>query len=426
MADNQEMEQTQKQKVEPPRNENDEIHTLTDEDIEDGVSINSGSNRQLDDFIAYLNPRNLVYDHGMVILKWIFCLFVILLLIYLMPRTFQNHDEGDQINGPTVLLWNEDWEQHQCSCMLNRDQYYSSLPIDAVIVNADQAFSLSGLEKIKHTPNFLLVFAAKNPLPLVQNPLTEYSPYYFNFTMSYRSDSDLRLTEYYFSTLYSSPQPVEKFEQPDRNFMMNMEDNLKSTLLYHLKRKRLLTAYIALNESNYTPTRSVYIEELRTQLEPKVIQKCDEHNECSTYKFMLVFQTTSCPDFMHSHIYMAMMNFVVPVVIGTGNISQFVPPGSYINGAEFTSPRKLAQFLINVGQEPHLYEQYFWWHSKYNIYQIRDTQSSTSYCAICAELRKPRRHRQPEEFFKWWTQHKCSDERTLWIDQMFQKIIKGP
>ncbi|XP_034109184.1 alpha-(1,3)-fucosyltransferase C-like [Drosophila albomicans] len=396
MPNNQEIELTELQKVETPRARNEDIQAATDADIDGEVSIYTRPRPRPIVRASRRNPLNLLNGRFMLVLKWIFCLCVILLLISLMPRTYQNNIDN-QLKTPTVVIWNEGLEDYKCPCIIT-GRNYASLIIDAVIVNADRPYSLLGLEKISHAENFLLVFAAKNPLIIAQNPLTQYSPYYFNFTMSYRLDSDIRLTEYYFSSL--TLQTVIKFEQPDRNFMMNTE--MKSTLRHRLEGKEFLAGYISFNDSYTTRSQIVYLENLQQHMNLTDIQNCAIVNDCSSYKFMLIFEPTSCPDFVNSHILEAMLNFVVPVVISPGNISQLVPPGSYIDGADFVSPERLAQFLIKVSAESHLYAQYFWWHSKYQLNQIREP-----YCSICAALKKPKRQRQPEEFSKWWTQYKC-------------------
>ncbi|XP_034482407.1 alpha-(1,3)-fucosyltransferase C-like [Drosophila innubila] len=400
------MEQMEQQKVETPRSRNQDINA--DIDLDADLAIYPRPHRSA-------GPRKLLSSRGRIVLKWSFCLFVIVLLIYLMPRDRQTQ-YVKPMNESVILLWNEEtpvrgWNHYQCPCIVTGIQNYATLPIDAVIVNADRPYSLLGLEKIRHTANFLLVFAAKNPLSLAQNPLMQYSEFYFNFTMTYRLDSDLHWSDYYFSTRLKLHQPVKEFVQPDRNFMTNMTDHLASKIRNRLKLKHLLAVYMSYEVNEYTESQGIYLEELRKHMELNMIKNCHELNECLPYKFMLIFEPSSCPDFVHSQVYMALTNFVVPVVISNGDISQLLPPGSYISGNDFLIPERLAQYLIKIGSQSHLYEQFFWWHSKYLLHQIRQP-----YCSLCKELKKPRRERKPEEFQKWWTQYKCPppSERLTW------------
>ncbi|KAH8302646.1 hypothetical protein KR044_009259 [Drosophila immigrans] len=217
--------------------------------------------------------------------------------------------------------------------------------------------------------------------------------------MTYRFDSDLRLSEYYFAALNSIPRPVEKFDQPDRIMM-----HFSSSISFAWQKKRKLAACVSYSDSDSTRLESVYFKEMRKHMDLGFVMN-NTMDDWGAYKFLLIFEPTACPDFVHPQIYMAMKNFMVPVVISPGNISHLLPPGSYISGdVDFLAPERLSQFLIKVGDQPHLYAQYFWWHSKYYIHQIEDP-----YCAICDVLRKPKRQRQSMQFFKWWTKYKCRD-----------------
>ena len=42
----------------------------------------------------------------------------------------------------------------------------------------------------------------------------------------------------------------------------------------------------------------------------------------------------------------------MPVVLGGANYERFAPPNSYINVADFDSPKHLANYLIYLDQHP--------------------------------------------------------------------------
>jgi len=54
----------------------------------------------------------------------------------------------------------------------------------------------------------------------------------------------------------------------------------------------------------------------------------------------------------------------VPIYLGAPNVDEFVPPGSYINAANFDSPADLAAYLRYLVETPQAYEEYFAWRSK--------------------------------------------------------------
>lgn len=127
---------------------------------------------------------------------------------------------------------------------------------------------------------------------------------------------------------------------------------------------------------------------------------------CCWYKFMLVFEPSGCPDYVHPQLLMALYNYVVPVLIGPGNLSGLVPPDSYISSSEFSSPKLLAEHLLDLSEHPEKYEQFFRWHSKYAL-----RKTKYQYCDLCRTLHKPFEPLlRPEEFKSWWTQYQCPNQ----------------
>lgn len=117
---------------------------------------------------------------------------------------------------------------------------------------------------------------------------------------------------------------------------------------------------------------------------------------------MLIFEPTACRDYVHPHVYLALSNFIVPVLIGGTNLHEHLPPHSYIDGSRLLHPHVMANFLVEVAN--YMYEQYFWWHAQYQLHQIKQP-----YCTLCDQLRRKRKHRKPEIFQRWWRKHQCSD-----------------
>lgn len=127
------------------------------------------------------------------------------------------------------------------------------------------------------------------------------------------------------------------------------------------------------------------------------------HRSCSWYRFMFIFEPSACPEYVHPQFYTALENYVVPVYIGSANLSGLLPPGSYISSSQFASPKLLAKHLQQLSEKPKLYAQFFHWHSKYAL-----LQNKYQYCALCRTLVKPRiQVLQPEQFKRWWTQYQC-------------------
>ncbi|GAV01136.1 hypothetical protein RvY_11892 [Ramazzottius varieornatus] len=52
---------------------------------------------------------------------------------------------------------------------------------------------------------------------------------------------------------------------------------------------------------------------------------------------------------------------VLPVMLGGANYCGIFPPHSFIDTADFESPRQLATYLWKLSRNLHLYEEYFDW-----------------------------------------------------------------
>ncbi|XP_001354241.3 alpha-(1,3)-fucosyltransferase C [Drosophila pseudoobscura] len=292
------------------------------------------------------------------------------------------------LNHTVILLWNEGptWERPghmECGCVLTRNRNYNGEPFAAIVFNADLPYSQQGLETVEHTPDHLVVFSASAPLSLAQNPMPTLRPP-FNLTMSYRLDSDLVWSEYYFTRL-RQPERINVFDEPIDNF-----DEISSPIIVdmheQLQRKDRLAVYMMYDVNDHTMAQSYYLMEVRKYAELEAHESCLGYHDCTGYHFMLIFEPSSCPDYVHPHFYQALDKYVVPVLIGGGNLTNLVPPRSYISSRDFASPKHLVAHLKALMAQPELYRRFFWWRSKYEL-----RFNFEPYCSLCQLLKH--RHR---------------------------------
>lgn len=219
----------------------------------------------------------------MLVLKWIFALLVICSMLFLIPR---NQGESDQLPQElTILLWNDEkpasmWNLCQWRCKIIANPNVSR-SIDAVIVNADRPYTLKGIDQIEHSPNYLLVYSASKPLSQVQHPLQKDDNVSFNYTMTYRRDSDLVLRQYYFSKLDSMHEPVEDFMSPEEFMLKEPTEMLKRRLAV----KKNLTMYIEQENYDYTLFQRTFLSQLRKYIDVETISSLHEQN-----KYIYTFQ----------------------------------------------------------------------------------------------------------------------------------------
>lgn len=211
----------------------------------------------------------------LTIFKSVACLAAILLMMRFVgyngprERLIARHPKTK-----AILLWNADrdsamWEYFQCGCVLTNKRDYAGGPIHAVVFNADRNFSLDGLIQINRTPDFLAVFAAKNPLSMAHNPLLEHGESVFNFTMTYRSDSNVVWANYFFTAIPQKDSPPNS-----RSKQLG-----KTELDLRLQAKTRFVFYMVYEVNEYSLRESLYLQELRNYLELDAFITCHGYQE---------------------------------------------------------------------------------------------------------------------------------------------------
>jgi hypothetical protein len=117
------------------------------------------------------------------------------------------------------------------------------------------------------------------------------------------------------------------------------------------------------------------------------------------YKFYLAAENSLCPDYVTEKFYRALMNNAVPIVFGGADYAQYAPPNSYVNIADFKSPKQLAEYLLLLANNDALYSKYFDWKKDYEVIP----QPTDGWCDLCEKLNDPMQERKSyENLAKWW------------------------
>lgn len=234
---------------------------------------------------------------------------------------------------------------------------------------------------------------------------------YFNWTMSHRRDSDIYVGKPYGALRRLSSSKLIKQWPPK---LKNGQRSPKPAALMNQKYPQLAnrTKLVAWFNS-HCPTHSKredYIKKLTEFVPVDIYGKCGPL-EClprndprcdvvlNNYKFYLAAENSLCPDYVTEKFYRALMNNVVPLVYGGADYSQYAPPNSYVNVADFATPKELGEYLTLLHNNDALYNKYFEWKKNYEV--IR--KPLNGWCDLCEKLNDP--SLQPKTYdnvAQWW------------------------
>ena len=211
----------------------------------------------------------------------------------------------------------------------------------------------------------------------------------FNATYTFRRDADI----FFGHGCYTKSKTVKK---SDTNYAAG---------------KSQLSAWVISN-CNATSRRDLYIRELCKYMNVDGFGKCAskqcsdvEHDateqDCKsriakTYKFYLAFENSICNDYVTEKTWLCLFGGIVPVVLGGKGYTDILPPNSFIDVRNFTSPRSLANYLIMLDRNDRLYNLYFKWRENSKLGCERTA------CALCKYLHTHTKAKVYEDIGSWW------------------------
>lgn len=201
---------------------------------------------------------------------------------------------------------------------------------------------------------------------------------FFNWTMSYRKDSEFFVPY----RTYTRLEPDEiAFRQTVNTNYADGKDKLVVWIVSHcggLREElvRKLTKYIKVDVFGSCSRRFNQTETCRRS-SPACCLKLQR------YKFIIAFENSFCIDYVtEKYWYTPFGHNIVPVVMGGASYdSQLAIPGSFINVANFLSVKALANYLLSLDSNDKAYNEYFWWKKEF-----RPVLPESWTCKICAAL----------------------------------------
>ncbi|CAD6222517.1 GSCOCG00001004001-RA-CDS [Cotesia congregata] len=304
-----------------------------------------------------------------------------------------------------------------CYATSDRKLFNFITDYDAILFHGIE-MQLNDLPIYRSTHQRYIYFSWESP---VSRPLNDFqfvfNPNFYNWTMSYRLDSDIRrpygqVREIESDTIIApplDPDGIVKWRSYDDKYIPTDKE------MAIIKGKKKMAAWFV-SHCETNSQRELLVANLQQYFQIDVYGKCGDkqcnktaNHDCHNlverdYYFYLSFENTLCKHYITEKLFLPMQKYVIPIVYGGADYSQFIPPHSYIDVRNFNDTRHLAKFLLKLSANPAAYAKYFWW-KKY--YSIDDTNESTL-CDLCKKLHDTSLPRKSiDNFEKYYIKNQC-------------------
>ena len=307
--------------------------------------------------------------------------------------------------------------------------YHSSfIPLDPFSTCRNKCVMTTGQQRYadKQVVVFLAHKLSKNPPRKPQGQVwilfTQEPPYkhiislgawndVINWTMTYRRDSDFlvnyghcqpSLTDHQVQSgsLFQLNGDVSTLTPTDHFGATHNKDGKSPLLSLNVERvnKTLGKTYMATSNCQDSSQRLTYTHALMKWTPVDIYGRCGQlicprTNQCdkmfsSNYDFYLAFESAKCRDYITEKAYKVFSKHMhnIPVLRGPGYLyKSYLPPNSFINTDEFTSQKRLADFMTNVSNNRPIFSKYFEWQQKYNCI-AGNSNIQRAFCSLCDRL----------------------------------------
>lgn len=338
-----------------------------------------------------------------------------------------------------ILYWNE-WD----SVMGNQPLIDGLCPVTSCIFTPDRSllnhshvvlFFANNETKLNDAlpeyrqPHQRFVFVARHAsieLNSLISALTEddrirYN--FFNWTMTYRRDSDIVFRES-FGAIKNAPELMDRGRKTKKMFsplQLMKRPSVRARAVSRIGSKKKLAAWFP-KQCSTSVRREEYARQLGQHVPVDVYGQCGNLScdfECyqnsfntirADYKFYLAFEEFWCADYVTPEFYKVLDYDTVPIVLGGADYEALAPPNSFINALDFPSAGALGQYLLFLDRNPEFYSKYFEWKKDYQAV----LSPKSGWCDLCRMAHdvsyKPKVYK---DIKNWWIDEvKCQNDST--------------
>ncbi|XP_013198175.2 alpha-(1,3)-fucosyltransferase C-like [Amyelois transitella] len=255
-------------------------------------------------------------------------------------------------------------------------------------------------------------FESSHNYPVCSNRFNDY----FNWTWTFRLDSDCRLEYIAIRDEHGKViGPKKTMHWMKVRDMSPNSEELKNSLLS----KSRAAAWFVSNCVTQSG-REIFAKKLAKEL-AIYNHTIDVYGDCgnlscskrdfscmkmirTTYYFYLSFENSFSKDYVTEKLLHALQNNAIPIVYGGANYTRFMPDGIYLNAIKL-GVKALAKKMDNFIRSRKRYAKYFKWKNHYSYHSRSESKDTDDYCAFCKLLNNEKKFKEKsvvKNFRKWW------------------------
>jgi alpha-1,3-fucosyltransferase len=256
--------------------------------------------------------------------------------------------------------------------------------------------------------------------PIYTNLTLKDYPNVFNWTMTYRKDSDIHF-----------PYGAVKFF-PSAN-VAQFDYELENSLF--MKKADEVEAAWTVSHCSTQSKREELVKKLKKYISIDVYGVCGKnkckkkneedgcHEELETkYKFYLSFENSMCEEYVTEKFFNVLNRSMIPVVYGYEDYSSIAPPGSFIDARSFKSVEELGKYLKFLSGNVTEYLKYFEWKKHY---QVILGPTNEMWCGLCHKILENRVNGWKKK--QWYANiHDWWNQSSSLLNSLDQDIIVRP
>ncbi|KAI5630789.1 glycosyltransferase family 10 (fucosyltransferase) c-term domain-containing protein [Phthorimaea operculella] len=300
---------------------------------------------------------------------------------------------------------------------------------DAIVFDAENYWEAHPAIRAPHQKYIFSSMESSEYFPLCD----PYSDNYFNWTWTYRLDSDIPWT---YISIYDTNNTIVG---PKINITwVESTVPVSEKIINILSKKKKMAAWFVSycdaksDRMNLTKEINHYLQKFGYEVDifgacGSLVCPRSRMEDClellqDQYHFYFAFENSKSVDYVTEKLLHAVKYYTMPVVYGGADYSRFLPPGSYIDaGAQ--QPYVTASMMVDLvkNNDKQKYYDCFRWHNEY-IY--KESLDVADVCYLCRLLNLQKHSTVKTNLREWWHPDYKKRCNAADVEQKVEDIVK--